>query len=604
MNTLSKPAHALRRICLFLSLLLSPSSYAVPGDIDSLDLNIAGNFVLATAVQPDGKTIIAGLFNSVLGVSRNHIARLNADGTLDASFSPDVNHLVRCVVVQDNGDILVGGEFTKVGTTTRNGIARLSANGTLDAGFNPDVNTVAGVNTAVYSVGIQKDGMILISGNFTSISGTERNRIARLTAGGALDTGFNPNANASVHSLVVQENGQILLGGSFTTIGGAGRNYIARVDANGSLDAGFNPNADYLVDSIAVQADAKILLGGQFITVSGTERRRIARLMANGTLDSGFNPTANGTVRTVVVQANGMILLGGQFTSMGGIARNRIARVAADGTLDAGFNPNANADVNNLAVEADGHILIAGSFSTMSGVGRNTIARLLNDPATQMLSAVNSSQVLWTRGGSAPEVSLVTIELSTNGGTSYTPLSGIATRVSNTSNWELTGLSLPVSVQLRARGRTAGGELSGSSGLVEQVVSLNRDTDSDGLLDYWEQLYWPSVANHGPLDDNDQDGILNLLEIAFGLNPTRANGEALPPVEAEGDFMTLTLTKQPGVTYEVQSASTLQPALPDSFNAATTTVLINNSTTLKVRDNFLISASPGRFIRVKVTAAP
>ena len=62
--------------------------------------------------------------------------------------------------------------------------------------------------------------------------------------------------------------------------------------------------------------------------------------------------------------------------------------------------------------------------------------------------------------------------------------------------------------------------------------------------------------------------------------------------------------KQPGVTNEVQSAGSLLPALPDSFSATSTTVLINDATTLKVRDNVLITTAPGRFLRVKVTAAP
>jgi hypothetical protein len=51
----------------------------------------------------------------------------------------------------------------------------------------------------------------------------------------------------------------------------------------------------------------------------------------------------------------------------------------------------------------------------------------------------------------------------------------------------------------------------------------------------------------------------------------------------------------------VQSAATLDPA---AFSAATTTVQLNDATTLKVRDNFLIGTPPARFLRVKVTAAP
>jgi hypothetical protein len=89
--------------------------HAAPGDLDSLNLNIGGNYVMATVVQPDGKTIIAGGFNSVLGRPRNNIARLNADGTLDEGFNPNASGIVMCVAVQADGQILLGGFFTSVG---------------------------------------------------------------------------------------------------------------------------------------------------------------------------------------------------------------------------------------------------------------------------------------------------------------------------------------------------------------------------------------------------------------------------------------------------------------------------------------------------------
>ena len=131
------------------------------------------------------------------------------------------------------------------------------------------------------------------------------------------------------------------------------------------------------------------------------------------------------------------------------------------------------------------------------------------------------------------------------------------------------------------------------------------DQDSDGLLDSWEQLYWPGmIALHGALDDDDHDGLVNLLELAFGLNPTLPSAGGLPPVANEGGFMTMTITKQPGASYQVQSAGTLLPSLPDSFSASSTTVLINDATTLKVRDNTLFGTPPARFMRVQVTGAP
>ncbi len=51
--------------------------------VPSKDSGFSGNFVL----QPDGKILAFGVFQIVNGVLRNYIARLNQDGSLDASFN-------------------------------------------------------------------------------------------------------------------------------------------------------------------------------------------------------------------------------------------------------------------------------------------------------------------------------------------------------------------------------------------------------------------------------------------------------------------------------------------------------------------------------------
>lgn len=130
-----------------------------------------------------------------------------------------------------------------------------------------------------------------------------------------------------------------------------------------------------------------------------------------------------------------------------------------------------------------------------------------------------------------------------------------------------------------------------------------RDLDHDGLLDSWELTYWPTTAGHGPSDDSDHDGFSELLELAFGLNPTVPDAAGLPAVAIEHGFLTLTIAKHPGVIYEVESAEeALLPPL--SFGPAELTVLIDTATTLKVRDETLSGTRPNRFLRVKVTAAP
>src|SRR5205814_8015444 len=132
----------------------------------------------------------------------------------------------------------IGGDFTVVQGMTRNYIARLNADGTLDSVFNPDANG------SVHSIVLQADGKILVGGVFSganSIGGQLRNFIARLdNVNGAADT-FDPNADAEVDAIAVQANGHVLAGGSFTTLtpnGGAtiNRHHIARLDPTGAAD--------------------------------------------------------------------------------------------------------------------------------------------------------------------------------------------------------------------------------------------------------------------------------------------------------------------------------------------------------------------------------
>ena len=97
-------------------------------------------------------------------------------------FDPNANGVVRVVVVQPDGKILIGGDFTTRApnggpAVTRNRIARLNPDGTLDTAFNPNAN-----NT-VSAIAVQADGKILAGGRFTSIDGQPRNRIARLETG-------------------------------------------------------------------------------------------------------------------------------------------------------------------------------------------------------------------------------------------------------------------------------------------------------------------------------------------------------------------------------------------------------------------------------------
>ena len=89
---------------------------------------VTEGIVRALAVQADGKVYIAGSFTNVAGVSRTRIARLNLDGSLDTGFDSGrgPNDTVFSMVVQPNGKVVIGGAFNTVNGFSRNGIARLN----------------------------------------------------------------------------------------------------------------------------------------------------------------------------------------------------------------------------------------------------------------------------------------------------------------------------------------------------------------------------------------------------------------------------------------------------------------------------------------------
>ncbi|MBK8288276.1 MAG: delta-60 repeat domain-containing protein [Cellvibrionales bacterium] len=109
-------------------------------------------------MQSDGKIILGGgiSFITTSGV----IIRLNDNGSLDSGFTASVDKIINDLVVLANGKIAIGGVFTTVNTTSRNRVAVLNSNGTLDNVFNP----ATGTNNTINSVDLQADGKLLIGG--------------------------------------------------------------------------------------------------------------------------------------------------------------------------------------------------------------------------------------------------------------------------------------------------------------------------------------------------------------------------------------------------------------------------------------------------------
>ena len=67
------------------------------------------------AVQGDGKVLLGGFFTLLQpngapsATTRNRIARVNSDGSLDTGFNPNANNEVNSLTVQANGKVLLAG---------------------------------------------------------------------------------------------------------------------------------------------------------------------------------------------------------------------------------------------------------------------------------------------------------------------------------------------------------------------------------------------------------------------------------------------------------------------------------------------------------------
>ncbi len=248
-----------------------------------------GGSVNAIAIQTDGKIVIGGNFTSYNGVARNRVARLNTDGSLDAGFNPGTgaNDMVTTTVLQPDGKILVGGNFTQINSVPQGRIARLNANGSVDNTFSGDANYT------VNSIAIQGDGKLVIGGNFGAYGVAGISRIARLQTNGALDNSFNPGtgANNSVFAVSVQDDGKIIIAGTFTAVNDIARKGLARLYADGSLDyhfsVGTGANNDIYVALLLI--DDRLMIGGAFSTYREQTANGIALVQTDNDNDGdGF----------------------------------------------------------------------------------------------------------------------------------------------------------------------------------------------------------------------------------------------------------------------------------------------------------------------------
>lgn len=250
------------------------------------------------AVRSDGKIVVAGHMHN--GTNFDFaVYRYTANGALDTTFSGDgkVNidfpsgpeDLATDLVLQ-SGKIVVGGVSCAVvgpwpWENCNFAVVRLNANGTLDSTFSGDGRQVINFGGIDLPDGIaaQSDGKIVLAG-YKETPTESYFALARLNANGTLDTTFKGTgkvtttfgAGSGAHGrdVKLQADGKIIV------VGHAKGNFaVVRYNTNGTLDTTFSGDGRMLINFgfndfgwvIALQpSDGKYVLAGRLD--DGTQR--------------------------------------------------------------------------------------------------------------------------------------------------------------------------------------------------------------------------------------------------------------------------------------------------------------------------------------------
>ena len=336
------------------------SEDGTPDGVVDISLGEGNDFATATAVQADGKVLVAGYHED--GASTNiFVLRVNADGTVDDTFG-----------TAEDG--------------TENGIVNIS----LGDGNDP-------ARDADDSFGQGEDG----------------------TPNGFVATSLG-KGDDKANAVALQADGKIVIAGTHVAQDGSSNLLVARYDAAGVPDATFGTAQDESPDGfvnislgagndaaqgVALQADGKIAVVGDTVAADGSSNFVLARLNADGSPDDSFgvaeDGTPNGFVQTslgegndfatgLAVQADGKLVVVG-YHQDGTSTNIAVARYNADGALDQSFGTaddgtengvvnlslgDGDDTANAVAVQGDKLVVVAGTTTATDGSKNIAVLRL------------------------------------------------------------------------------------------------------------------------------------------------------------------------------------------------------------------------------------
>lgn len=418
------------------------------------------------ALQRDGKIVIVGEVNppAAGGTDRNAIViRLNPNGSLDASFSGDGiaivdfggNDRANGVLITADDKILIAGDrFGGLPTGSVPTLARLNADGSLDATFGQGGTALYSpfFDIAVGSLVELSDGRF-VAGGF-KYGATRDFAMFAVGSNGAPDTTFGTNGRQVVDFAGAEEgivdmrrlSGDRVIAVGETNDDGVQSIGLMLVNSAGQLDSSFGPAAAVLrigdwdsVQDIELQADGKLLIAGGQLGYGFPVLGMVVRLNPDGTIDRSFGSEGrilrSDEVKQVVSDANGRIYFAGELTThplssspYGG--RGYVEAVERDGATARTFAASGGTTIDvgregylsaftalALLRQSDGRLVVVGERAPAELIvvgiaaggehaGVLSVSRPVDVPATVGETAPGVSFVVERTGGSDGTVSV------------------------------------------------------------------------------------------------------------------------------------------------------------------------------------------------------
>jgi hypothetical protein len=332
-----------------------------------------GGSVETVVVQPDGKVLIGGSFAKIGGAVRHNLARLNADGSVDPSFHPDIDSTVYAIAVSPTV-AYIGGRFQHVDGVDRPGLAAVD----LATGNLLPWNPAAASPAVVYAIAVA-GSTVYVGGNFPEMGGVARTALAAVDADSGATLPFDASISDGVVSSIAVADGVVYAGGIFPgTVDSEVRNGLLAVDATTGVIQPLAPlGALAWVFDLAI-VDSTLYVAGNGLR-SGNDTM-VAIDLPGGTV-LPWNPDINGRVTRMAIDGDS-IYIAGLFSSAGGSTHRSFAKISRIDASAASWDPDVDRDYigRGIAVSAD-HAYIGGAFTRTQGVETGGFARVDRDTA-------------------------------------------------------------------------------------------------------------------------------------------------------------------------------------------------------------------------------